>query len=39
VEQEAQRDFLQAEGCDQFQGYLLGRPVTLDEFEHRFGIA
>jgi diguanylate cyclase (GGDEF)-like protein/PAS domain S-box-containing protein len=39
VEQEAQRDFLHAEGCDQFQGYLLGRPVPLDEFEHRFGIA
>jgi diguanylate cyclase (GGDEF)-like protein/PAS domain S-box-containing protein len=39
VEEPAQRDFLRAEGCDQFQGYLLGRPVPLDEFEYRFGMA
>jgi diguanylate cyclase (GGDEF)-like protein/PAS domain S-box-containing protein len=37
VEQEAQRQFLQAEGCDRFQGYLLGHPVDIDEFEHVFG--
>jgi diguanylate cyclase (GGDEF)-like protein/PAS domain S-box-containing protein len=39
VEQEAQREFLHAGGCDQFQGFLLGRPVALDEFERHFGTA
>jgi diguanylate cyclase (GGDEF)-like protein/PAS domain S-box-containing protein len=37
VEQEAQREFLQAGGCDRFQGYLLGHPIDIDEFEHVFG--
>jgi EAL domain-containing protein (putative c-di-GMP-specific phosphodiesterase class I) len=37
VEQEEQREFLQRGGCDQFQGYLLGRPVSIEEFEHRYG--
>jgi EAL domain-containing protein (putative c-di-GMP-specific phosphodiesterase class I) len=37
VEQEAQREFLQAGGCDRFQGYLLGYPMHIDEFEHVFG--
>lgn len=33
VETAAQRDFLQAEGCDRMQGYLFGRPVPSKEFE------
>lgn len=37
VEQEAQHQFLQAGGCDRFQGYLLGQPVHIDEFERAFG--
>ena len=31
VETEAQRDFLRAEGCDQLQGYLFGRPMQAAE--------
>jgi diguanylate cyclase (GGDEF)-like protein len=30
VETQAQRDFLQAAGCDLLQGYLFSRPVTAD---------
>ncbi|MCX8998242.1 EAL domain-containing protein [Rhizobiaceae bacterium BDR2-2] len=30
VETELQRDILTREGCDQFQGYLFGRPDTLE---------
>jgi diguanylate cyclase (GGDEF)-like protein/PAS domain S-box-containing protein len=37
VEQEAQRQFLQDGGCDRFQGYLLGHPIAIDEFERVFG--
>ena len=33
VETQAQRAFLQAHGCDLFQGYLFGRPVPIDQFE------
>ncbi|MBU1191762.1 MAG: EAL domain-containing protein [Gammaproteobacteria bacterium] len=33
VETEAQRDFLQHQGCHDFQGILLSRPVPLDGFE------
>ncbi len=33
VETEAQRQFLQACGCDILQGYLLSRPQTADGFE------
>jgi diguanylate cyclase len=33
VETEAQRAFLEARGCDEFQGYLVSRPVPADEFE------
>ncbi len=33
VETRAQRAFLQAHGCAVCQGYLLGRPVPLDQFE------
>jgi EAL domain-containing protein (putative c-di-GMP-specific phosphodiesterase class I) len=36
VETEAQRDFLAAEGCDEMQGYLRGKPMPLDEFRQRF---
>lgn len=34
VEHEAQRVFLVEGGCSSMQGYLLGRPVPLAEFEH-----
>ena len=37
VEQEAQRRFLAACGCDLMQGYLLGRPVPVAEFERLYG--
>jgi EAL domain-containing protein (putative c-di-GMP-specific phosphodiesterase class I) len=33
VETEEQRDYLLSKGCSYFQGYLLGRPVPLAEFE------
>ena len=32
VETEAQRDFLAANGCLAYQGYLFGRPVPIEEF-------
>jgi EAL domain-containing protein (putative c-di-GMP-specific phosphodiesterase class I) len=32
VETEAQRRFLADNGCSQFQGYLLGRPMPLADF-------
>ena len=32
VETEEQLDFLVENGCEEFQGYLLGRPVPPDEF-------
>jgi diguanylate cyclase (GGDEF)-like protein len=35
VETEAQRQFLLAEGCDQFQGYLYARPLDALSFETR----
>ena len=31
VETEAQRDFLAAQGCHAYQGYLFGRPVAVDQ--------
>jgi diguanylate cyclase (GGDEF)-like protein/PAS domain S-box-containing protein len=37
VEKDEQRDFLRDRGCDGFQGYLLGHPVDIDEFERRDG--
>lgn len=33
VETEAQRDFLQRQGCHAYQGYLFSRPLPLEEFE------
>lgn len=33
VEQEEQREFLAQNGCDAYQGYLISRPVPLEEFE------
>lgn len=33
VENEAQRDFLNRHGCHDFQGFLFGRPVPVNEFE------
>jgi predicted signal transduction protein with EAL and GGDEF domain len=33
VETEAQRDFLAGQNCHAYQGYLLSRPLPLDEFE------
>jgi EAL domain-containing protein (putative c-di-GMP-specific phosphodiesterase class I) len=31
VETEAQRNYLLDRGCDQFQGYLFGRPQPVEE--------
>lgn len=33
VETDEQKQFLLGNGCTQFQGYLFGRPVPIDEFE------
>ncbi|MCS0628424.1 EAL domain-containing protein [Telluria mixta] len=38
VELDAQHAFLAAHGCDVMQGYLLGHPVAMDEFERRYGV-
>jgi len=35
VETKEQRDFLAANGCRLYQGYLFGKPVPLDEFTAR----
>jgi EAL domain-containing protein (putative c-di-GMP-specific phosphodiesterase class I) len=37
VEDEEQRAFLVRRGCSSMQGYLLGRPVPIAEFERRYG--
>ncbi|MDN4039522.1 hypothetical protein [Massilia sp. YIM B02443] len=37
METEAQRAFLRECGCDALQGYLLARPMPLEEFERRHG--
>ncbi len=34
VETEAELRFLQDEKCDEVQGYLLGKPATIDHFTH-----
>jgi EAL domain-containing protein (putative c-di-GMP-specific phosphodiesterase class I) len=36
VEHEAQRSFLIDSGCDTFQGYLLGKPMPIAEFEQKY---
>ncbi len=36
VETEFQQDFLKHRGCDQFQGFLLSKPVSASEFKRRF---
>jgi diguanylate cyclase (GGDEF)-like protein/PAS domain S-box-containing protein len=36
VEDEAQRDFLIEGGCSSMQGFLLGRPLPMAEFEHMY---
>jgi diguanylate cyclase (GGDEF)-like protein/PAS domain S-box-containing protein len=36
VEVESQRNFLIDGGCSSMQGYLLGRPVPMAEFEHLY---
>ena len=33
VETQAQLDFLKSRGCDEYQGYLLARPIAAAEFE------
>ncbi|MBU1235432.1 MAG: EAL domain-containing protein [Gammaproteobacteria bacterium] len=33
VETEGQRDFLAVHGCKQYQGYLFGKPVAVEDFE------
>ena len=36
VETERQLDFLRAQGCDEFQGYLTSKPVPANDFTARF---
>lgn len=36
VETRSQLSFLRAQGCEAFQGYLLGKPMPLDEFENSY---
>ncbi len=42
VENAAQFDFLRFQGCDEFQGYLISRPLPIEDFrvllEHRGGL-
>ncbi|MCX6072766.1 MAG: EAL domain-containing protein [Campylobacterales bacterium] len=33
VELQEQLDFLRQEGCDEIQGYLLGKPMPASQFE------
>ena len=37
VENHAQLDFLREHGCDEVQGYLLGRPMKARQFSAQFG--
>ena len=39
VELQTQRDYLFDVGCSSMQGFLLGRPMPIDEFEHAYGAA
>lgn len=36
VEHEARRNFLINGGCTSMQGFLLGHPIPMDEFEHMY---
>jgi diguanylate cyclase (GGDEF)-like protein len=36
VETELQRAYLQAQACDEFQGYLMSKPVPAEEFAAKF---
>jgi EAL domain-containing protein (putative c-di-GMP-specific phosphodiesterase class I) len=36
VETQAQRDFLEREGCHNFQGFYFGRPAPVDALERFF---
>ncbi len=38
VETEQQRQFLELNGCSQYQGYLFSKPVPIAEFEKFFGL-
>jgi len=33
VENEEQRDFLLASGCQLFQGFLFAKPMTIEDFD------
>jgi EAL domain-containing protein (putative c-di-GMP-specific phosphodiesterase class I) len=33
VETDGQRQLLQFYGCDQYQGYLFGKPMPVEQFE------
>lgn len=35
VETEAQKNFLEQNGCSMFQGYFFGKPVPIEEFEQQ----
>ena len=39
VETQDQRDHLHNQGCDAYQGYLLGRPMPVQDFESRLNAA
>jgi EAL domain-containing protein (putative c-di-GMP-specific phosphodiesterase class I) len=39
VETQAQRDFLESQGCTAYQGYLFSKPLPIDEFELFVGSA
>jgi EAL domain-containing protein (putative c-di-GMP-specific phosphodiesterase class I) len=36
VEEEGQKQWLAQHGCHAMQGYLVGEPLPVDEFNHRF---
>ena len=37
VETKKQRAFLEREGCDEIQGYFIGRPMSIEEYEETMG--
>jgi diguanylate cyclase (GGDEF)-like protein/PAS domain S-box-containing protein len=38
VETQEQRDFLEANGCTLYQGYLFGKPIPFEEFDALLGV-